>query len=580
MKSMRYLLSFLVLLPMAAHAWWNDEWQFRKKISVELVPDGHEQQVLLRLHAGNFAYFMDMKADGGDLRFMAEDDKTPLKFSVEKFDQGSQMALVWVKLPEGAPLAGPGGKLSKSFWMYYGNANAPAGQDLAGTYGADELAVFSFNAADSEALDSTAYKHNAAGALEKSTAAVIGAGARFSGANSLTVADAPSLIFDPAVGFSLALWVKPQGMQTDAIVLHRGAAGQDITLGIRGNTPYVKINMNGVVSETPALASLAVDQWSHLAVSAAGNITTFYVNGQAVANLNLPLPALAGELHIGGAPGAGFYSGELDELRILKGARSAAEIMGLYRVQAPDANLVALGDDEQNEQGGGESYFVTTMKNVTVDGWVVIGFLAIMAVVAGWVMVAKSRLINSMRRESDAFITLFRAHTGDLISLQDKLDPNAVDASPLYQVFNVGVSEVQARVGRSLSAAAAALADKNINAIRAALDAEQIRQSQRMNGQMVLLTIAISGGPFLGLLGTVVGVMITFAAIAASGDVNVNAIAPGIAASLAATVAGLAVAIPALFGYNYLGARIKEVSADMHVFTDELIGRIAEQYGQ
>ena len=56
---------------------------------------------------------------------------------------------------------------------------------------------------------------------------------------------------------------------------------------------------------------------------------------------------------------------------------------------------------------------------------------------------------------------------------------------------------------------------------------------QRLNRLMVVLTIAISGGPFLGLLGTVVGVMITFAAIAASGDVNVNAIAPGIAAALA-----------------------------------------------
>ena len=76
---------------------------------------------------------------------------------------------------------------------------------------------------------------------------------------------------------------------------------------------------------------------------------------------------------------------------------------------------------------------------------------------------------------------------------------------------------------------------------------------------MVILTIAISGGPFLGLLGTVVGVMITFAAIAASGDVNVNAIAPGIAAARVATVAGLFVAIPALFGYNYLISRIKGV---------------------
>jgi biopolymer transport protein ExbB len=95
---------------------------------------------------------------------------------------------------------------------------------------------------------------------------------------------------------------------------------------------------------------------------------------------------------------------------------------------------------------------------------------------------------------------------------------------------------------------------------------------------MVLLTIAISGGPFLGLLGTVVGVMITFAAIAASGDVNVNAIAPGIAAALAATVAGLGVAIPALFGYNWLNTKIKEVNADMRVFVDEFVTRIAEHY--
>ena len=78
--------------------------------------------------------------------------------------------------------------------------------------------------------------------------------------------------------------------------------------------------------------------------------------------------------------------------------------------------------------------------------------------------------------------------------------------------------------------------------------------------------------------GTVVGVMITFAAIAATGDVNVNAIAPGIAAALAATVAGLAVAIPALFGYNWLASQIKEVVADNRVFIDEFVTKLAERY--
>jgi biopolymer transport protein ExbB len=124
---------------------------------------------------------------------------------------------------------------------------------------------------------------------------------------------------------------------------------------------------------------------------------------------------------------------------------------------------------------------------------------------------------------------------------------------------------------RSLSA-------QSIEAIRASLDASLTRLSQRLSSQMVWLTIAIAGGPFLGLLGTVVGVMITFAAIAASGDVNVNAIAPGIAAALVATVAGLGVAIPCLFGYNYLNTRVKEIHADMRVFCDEFVARIAETY--
>ena len=133
--------------------------------------------------------------------------------------------------------------------------------------------------------------------------------------------------------------------------------------------------------------------------------------------------------------------------------------------------------------------------------------------------------------------------------------------------------------GKSAGAARArVLTPTAIESIRATMDASQTRMTQRLQNQMVLLTIAIAGGPFLGLLGTVVGVMITFAAIAVSGDVNVNAIAPGTAAALVATVFGLGVAIPCLFGYNWLNSRIKEIVADMRVFSDEFVARIAEQY--
>ena len=109
-----------------------------------------------------------------------------------------------------------------------------------------------------------------------------------------------------------------------------------------------------------------------------------------------------------------------------------------------------------------------------------------------------------------------------------------------------------------------------------------MRENHALNDGLVFLTISIAGGPFMGLLGTVVGVMITFAAIAATGEVNINAIAPGIAAALVATVAGLLVAIPALLGYNYLVSRMKTVierHAGLHRRVRDQDGRVLQQRG-
>jgi biopolymer transport protein ExbB len=102
-----------------------------------------------------------------------------------------------------------------------------------------------------------------------------------------------------------------------------------------------------------------------------------------------------------------------------------------------------------------------------------------------------------------------------------------------------------------------------------------VEESHRLNNRLVLLTLSVSGAPFLGLLGTVIGIMITFASIAMAGDVNVNTIAPGVAAALTATVSGLVVAIPVLFGYNFLVSRIRELTTGMEVFANELLGKLA-----
>lgn len=211
------------------------------------------------------------------------------------------------------------------------------------------------------------------------------------------------------------------------------------------------------------------------------------------------------------------------------------------------------------------------VDNLTVDAWVVIVILAIMLVLAVWVMISKSMLVGRTDKGNRAFLLKFR-EAKDVMAVQ-----GSYQHSSLARLYAAGLHELKKRdVGK---AEAKPLSGASIDAVKAAIDADLVRESQELNSGIVLLTIAIAGGPFLGLLGTVVGVMITFAAIAAAGDVNVNAIAPGIASALLATVAGLAVAIPALFGYNYLASRIKNISSDMQIFIDEFVTRVAEVHG-
>jgi biopolymer transport protein ExbB len=290
-----------------------------------------------------------------------------------------------------------------------------------------------------------------------------------------------------------------------------------------------------------------------------------------------------------GAAAVGFV-GDIDELQIAKVARPAGFIKVAAIGQGPEqAKLISFSVDEETASWF-SGYFAVILKSVTLDGWVVIGVLAIMAVISWIVMVDRVSYLNRTAKGNRLFLKHFREAATDLDGLLQldreetgasfggqvaAKDHKIIHAAPLYRLFHLGAQEIRRRFsgngGRTLSPQA-------IESIRAVLDSGYVHETQRLNRQMVMLTIAISGGPFLGLLGTVVGVMITFAAIAASGDVNVNAIAPGIAAALVATVAGLGVAIPALFAYNYLITRIKDATSEMQVFVDELITKMAESY--
>jgi biopolymer transport protein ExbB len=335
----------------------------------------------------------------------------------------------------------------------------------------------------------------------------------------------------------------------------------------------------------------------------AGDEIKLYVDGAAVAKMAGVLPVLEGPSRIGADAGApavapaappvrrggkgpapapialGGFKGDLDELQIAKLERSAGYLQAAAISQGTDpGRFIAYGQDE--EKGGWDTgYLAILVRSVTLDGWIVIGLLGVMAVVSWIVIATKAAYLSAAEKANERFAECFQHMSDDLVQAiaeeaghfqaEDKL----FRSSPLYRIYQIGAEGIRkrTRTGRALTAEA-------IEAVRASLDAGLVREHQKLTSRMVLLTIAISGGPFLGLLGTVVGVMITFASIALAGDVNVNAIAPGIAAALVATVAGLAVAIPALFAYNWLLTRVKDVYATMQVFVDEFITKAAESY--
>ncbi|MCX6960766.1 MAG: MotA/TolQ/ExbB proton channel family protein [Verrucomicrobia bacterium] len=245
-----------------------------------------------------------------------------------------------------------------------------------------------------------------------------------------------------------------------------------------------------------------------------------------------------------------------------------------------NAKLLVAGKPEPAKVSILESFglFGYLIKSVTIDAWVVIGLLGIMSAVSWVVMVAKYRYITSISRGSKEFMNQWHHLAGDLTAL-DTDDPEKIaslggladpvhiqfiHSTPIYRVYHLGCQEISLRVGQGKG-----LSHRSIEAIGSSMEAQITRESTRLSSMMVLLTICIAGGPYVGLLGTIIGVMITFGEIAMLGEVDINAIAPGIAAALLATICGLIVAIPALFGYNYLSTQVKEVATDLHLFMEE-----------
>lgn len=605
-------IAMLTLTPAPAEAsWWNGDWTLRKLITIDASGAGANitdpigtVPLLIRLDVSDFT-FDNANPDGSDLRFVAADDKTPLVYHIEKYDHLLGQAFIWVSVPNVTPGA------QTNIYLYYGNPKAAAADNAKGSYDANMVAVYHFGEHNAPPRDWTGNGNTVLNAGQADDFALIGPGERLDGQTPLQLPGSPSLAWTAGQAMTWSIWVNETALQPDAVLYSRTDGTNTVQIGVDNGVPFVAITNAGGTQRSSGGAAIAAASWHHLTVITGTGIT-LYVDGVLYGTLNAPLPPLSAAAYLGGdattgsqpaaaptAPGApaaptaaaavpaagpapagattGFI-GSIDELEISNIARPAGYIKfaAIGQGNNPLAGRLLTYGTEEKPASFFSGPIVIILGSVTPDGWVIIGILTIMAVVSWIVMADKIAYVNRIGKANNKFLEQYQTQSGEMrIPDEDNAKKTGVAASPLYGIYQTGVLEVGKR--RADGSAERGLSAQSLAAIRAALDGVVVRQTQKLNKSMVLLTIAISGGPFLGLLGTVIGVMITFASIAAAGDVNVNAIAPGISAALVATVAGLAVAIPALFGYNYLNSRISNGVSDMRVFVDEFETRLAER---
>lgn len=546
--------SLFLFISLSAGAAWNEAWETRTKVAIntsEVTEAVTNALIPVRLHSGNFD-FTSANFDGSDIRIIAADDKTELKFFVEKFDAINELAVIWVQVPQLIS-----SNKDASFWIYSGNLDAPAAGNA--SIFADNSVMLKLSFSENTFLtDRSSQQLVVTGDAILEKAGLVGDSARINETPLVVEAKSDT---DINQGYTWSAWIKPTTLPQTASLMNHG----QLSLKLDADTLNLTI---GDVEMKGGQLTPAV--WHHVGITTAAGKATLYFNGNEVATGQISLPVLSGDIQIGEN-----FVGEFDELETLNIAKSASWMKLVNNSLGVAGTLLTITAEESEEEGGEASYLGILITSLTLDAEIVIGILAIMFFISLWVMYAKAVIVVRTDKDNAVFLKRFQsANNKDLLNLDAGI---SLPSSTLLGLYKAGIREIRKR---ERSGEQLLLSGTSMDAIKAAVDADLVRETQRLNSMMVLLTIAISGGPFLGLLGTVVGVMITFAAIAAAGDVNVNAIAPGIAAALLATVAGLAVAIPALFGYNYLASRIKNITISMQIFVDEFVTRTAELFGK
>lgn len=225
---------------------------------------------------------------------------------------------------------------------------------------------------------------------------------------------------------------------------------------------------------------------------------------------------------------------------------------------------------------GSEHELLYVWKQATPEAKGIIFCLIIFSIIAWSVMIAKSLQMRRARKLNQYFSTEYRTQKHVLEVYDRRVQ---AEGCPLFMVYRAGSIELDTRLktpdgtGRKKNVTL-----KGMEHVKRSLENTVAQESLKLESGLILLAIAVSGAPFLGLLGTVWGVMSTFGHVAQQGSASLTAMAPGVAAALITTVAGLLVAIPSMFGYNWLVHNLRVQTVELDNFAQDLVSKMETEY--
>ena len=209
-------------------------------------------------------------------------------------------------------------------------------------------------------------------------------------------------------------------------------------------------------------------------------------------------------------------------------------------------------------------------------GWVARGVLILLLVfsIVSWAMIfQKLGMFGSVRRQSDQFLRIFRATRG-------VANPQALASagSPFASVYAAGYRELQSQVSPNSANPSAGGRLKSLQAVTVNMQLAAAEEVRRAEKGMSWLATTGSVAPFVGLFGTVWGIIDAFSGLGNAGAASLRAVAPGISEALLTTAAGLATAIPAVIFYNQFLQNIKDLAQRLDTFTLEVAAQIEKTF--